>query len=344
MRPQSILLIVTPLDLGDGVSVARHASGSRRRSSGCFAASAVLANTHLLFPIAAAPCVLLLDHTRRPIESESFSFRSQSRSAGSCLAVRAALARGIRLNFAPNALFGPPTRDQRVQARLPDAGDGGERLARALIAVHVRCHGSWRRDWMSRARVLYGLLWLAGLLMFALAVRSLVVWWLLTIPLCVALALSICGRRRFPSCARRSARSFYVIFALVRSPALETWQDPALRAGRHVLAIPSVDEREVDRAARAVARLQHAPRRWRTARHDVQLRRLRPVAAAVFVGIDRRASDFRRLGFAAGDVFRSRPRERSRFSRGERRIWRSSRLRFRWPRFWTRQGVGAEWR
>ena len=38
------------------------------------------------------------------------------------------------------------------------------------------------------ARLLYGLFWLAGLLMFALAVRSLVVWWLLTIPLC-ALAL-----------------------------------------------------------------------------------------------------------------------------------------------------------
>jgi hypothetical protein len=82
----------------------------------------------------------------------------------------------------------------------------------------------------AKARVLYGFLWLAGLLMFALAVRSLVVWWLLMLPL-TGMVLS---EVRTPSIrvVRTAQRAILlVIFALIAAACLETWLDPALRAG-----------------------------------------------------------------------------------------------------------------
>jgi hypothetical protein len=66
--------------------------------------------------------------------------------------------------------------------------------------------------------------------MFALAVRSLVVWWLLTIPLC-ALALESVRSSTLPVVRTAQRAIVHAIFAMVTITALETWLDPGLLAG-----------------------------------------------------------------------------------------------------------------
>ena len=108
-----------------------------------------------------------------------------------------------------------------------------------------------------------------------------------------------------------------------------------------LIAVPSVEN------AKSIESLA----RWLdcNTRHDVggqardhlQLRRVRAVAIALLVGIDRRARDLRRFGLTAGDVTSCRSRGTSLFSRGARRTSRSSLYHFPWPPCSTPRAAGT---
>jgi hypothetical protein len=227
VRPQSILLIVLPL-----VWALVYRSLDTRRLgwtlAGLLVASTVLANTHLLFPLAAAPCVLLL--TRPPADRKRIVLVPLAIAAGWMISPNALhWVEIFRLNFAPNALFGPPTGiNEYKPGFLMLVIGGNSSLALALLFTFLPWATASRLN--VRERVLYGIMWLAGLLMFALAVRSLVVWWLLVIPLC-SIVLAQLKSPTLPIVLTAQRAIVPAIFVLIAVQALETWLDPALRAG-----------------------------------------------------------------------------------------------------------------
>jgi hypothetical protein len=247
VRPQSILLIVTPLVWA---LVYRSLDTERLGATlvGLLCASAVLANTHLLFPIVGAPCVLLL--TNPPADRKRILLVPLALAAGWAISPYALHWHEVfKLNFAPNALFGPPTGINEYKPgylMLVTAGNGS--LALCLFFTCLPWVVAARLD--AKSRVLYGLLWLAGLLMFALAVRSLVVWWLLTIPLS-GLALSQLRTPAVPVVRTAQRAIVLVIFALVAAAGLETWEDPSLRAGGiSSRYLPSTNAKSIEPLAR----------------------------------------------------------------------------------------------
>ncbi len=227
VRPQSILLIITPL-----VWALVYWSLDTERLGltliGLTAASAVLANTHLLFPITAAPCVLLL--TTPPADRKRILLVPLAIGIGWFLSPYALHWPDVfKLNFAPNALFGPPTGINEYKPgflMLVLARNGS--LALSIFFTFLPWGAGPRLD--LKSRILYGLLWLAGLLMFALAVRSLVVWWLLTIPLC-GMVLSQARTPEVPVVRTAQRAIVLVIFALVAAAGMESLEDPSLRSG-----------------------------------------------------------------------------------------------------------------
>jgi hypothetical protein len=134
-----------------------------------------------------------------------------------------------RLNFAPNALFGPPTGiNEYKPGFLMMIVGGNSSLAVAILFTFLPWAAASRLD--STERILYGLLWLAGLLMFALAVRSLVVWWLVVIPLC-SIVLAQLQTPKAPVVLTAQRAIVRALFVVVTLQALETLPDATLRAG-----------------------------------------------------------------------------------------------------------------
>jgi len=227
VRPQSILLIMLPLIWA---LVYRSLDTSRLGWTliGLLASSAVVANTHLLFPLTAAPCVLLL--TRTPVDRRRILLVPLAIAIGWMISPNALhWVEIFRLNFAKNALFGPPTGiNEYKPGFLMMVIGGNSSLLLAAVFTLLPWAVASRLD--ARERTLYGLMWLAGLLMFALAVRSLVVWWLLVIPLC-SIVLAQLKSPTLPVVLTAQRAIVPVIFLLITAQALETWLDPALRAG-----------------------------------------------------------------------------------------------------------------
>jgi hypothetical protein len=227
VRPQSVLLIVTPL-----VWALVYRSLDTKRLAptlvGLTCASVVLANTHLLFPIAAVPCVLLL--TNPPADRKRILLVPIAVAIGWFISPYALHWHEVfALNFAKNALFGPPTGiNEYKPGYLMFVTEGSGSLALCVFFTVLPWAVASRLD--IKERVLHGFLWLAGLLMFALAVRSLVVWWLFTIPLS-SLAISQLRTPAVPVVRTAQRAIVVVIFALMAAAGLETWEDPALQAG-----------------------------------------------------------------------------------------------------------------
>src|SRR5262249_5672804 len=107
LRPQAILLIALPLTWA---LVYRSLDTERLLATlaGLFAIAVVLANTHLLFPVMAAPCVLLLGSL--PRERRRIVLVPLAIVAGWLVSPYTAhLVEMFRLYFAPNPLITPPS-------------------------------------------------------------------------------------------------------------------------------------------------------------------------------------------------------------------------------------------
>jgi hypothetical protein len=202
----------------------------------------------LLFPISAAPCVLLL--TNPPADRKRIVLVPLAIVVGWLVAPYALHWRDVfALNFAPNGVLGPPSGINEYKPGFQMMITGGEgSLVVGLVLAFLPFIVAGKLD--AKARVLYGLPWLAGLLLFALAVRSLVVWWLVTIPLS-AMALSLVKPPTLPV-VRTAQRAIVVaIFALVAAAGLESRLDPWLRAGSaRDRYLPSVNAKSIELLAR----------------------------------------------------------------------------------------------
>ena len=247
VRPQVVLLIILPLIW----ALVYRSLDTQRLGwtlAGLAAASAALANTHLLFPLGAAPCVLLL--TQPPADRKRMVLVPLAIVAGWFVSPYALHWVDVyRLNFAPNALFGPPTGiNEYKPGYLMMIIGGNSSLALAILLTFLPWAAAPRLD--ARARFLYGLLWLAGLLMFALAVRSMVVWWLVVIPLC-SIVLAQLQTPKTPVVLTAQRAIVPALFIVVALQALETWLDPSLRAGDvSSRYLPSTNAKSIEPLAR----------------------------------------------------------------------------------------------
>ncbi|HEV8449589.1 MAG TPA: hypothetical protein VGQ44_22390 [Gemmatimonadaceae bacterium] len=243
VRPQSILLIATPL----AWALVYRALDTRRLGLtlvGLLAVSTVLSNTHLLFPIALIPCVLLL--TKPPADRKRMVLVPAAIVLGWFLSPYALHWPEIfALNFAKNAVLGPPSgiNEYKPGFQMLMTGIEGSTVVGVLLAF-LPWVAAKKLD--ARERFFHGGLWLAGLLLFALALRSLVVWWLVTIPMS-AVALSLARTPAVPVVRTAQRAIVLVIFALVAAAGLETWEDPALRAGdANMRYVPSINAKMIE--------------------------------------------------------------------------------------------------
>ena len=243
VRPQAMLLIVTPISWAL-VLRARDIPRLRWELPALTILAAVLANTHLLFPISAAPCVLLL--CRLPRERRRL------------LTIPAAIVIGwfmtpyaldwiaiYRLYFAPNALYGPPSPISEYQPGFSLAVSGAFSWLSIGLALTVLPWVAASR-YTARERLLHGFLWFAGLLIFAGAVRGLLIWWLLMLPT-VGMALELFPEARLPALRIAQRGAVIATFAGIALLGLDDLRDPWMRAGSiSTRFLPSVNARSME--------------------------------------------------------------------------------------------------
>jgi hypothetical protein len=183
LRPQEALFVLLPLEWGLVSRALREDNGGRLSTLAALGLIAALTvNTHVFFPLLAAPLSLAL--TMPAMEDDG----SLERRIRRVLPIIAVLALGaacspytlhwgqvFALNFRENVLFGPSSLIAEHQpgfsARL------GIGIALAVLPV-IASEG-----WSNRERVIWGVMWALGLVVFALKVKGLVVWWILAFPL-----------------------------------------------------------------------------------------------------------------------------------------------------------------
>lgn len=187
LRPQGVLAVSVPICWVAGVRLAeRDRPTVWWPYAALFGAAAAAANVHLLAPLCLAPLALL-------VPGEGVRVRTAAGAGAATiaglLATPYALAwrAMLRLNFAPNALF-------RFPSPIAEHQPGFVHAVRSIDLVLVLGLGlaalPWavpRPAWPRRpAAALLGAGWVAGLVLFAVAARALLVWWLATLPLTAA--------------------------------------------------------------------------------------------------------------------------------------------------------------
>lgn len=243
LRPQAVLAIAMPL----AWALVLRARDVRRLTwelPALVGLSAVVANSHLLVPIMLAPCVLLLTH---PLEQRR-----------RLLTIPLAIVAGwfltpyslqwvaiYRLNFAPNALLRPPSPIAEYKPGFTTAVTAG-------VSSLFMCFAFVVLPWVAaprlerRERVSHGFLWFGGLLLFAAAVRSLIVWWLLIIPI-TALALEMLPRPTLPTLRTAQRAIVLVIFASVALLGIDDWRNPWMSTGTVTTRVlPTMNARSIE--------------------------------------------------------------------------------------------------
>jgi hypothetical protein len=183
LRPQEVLFVLMPLAW---TLVARALGGEGRASlgtlSGLALIGAIAVNTHLFFPVLAAP--LLLAFTRPHAGGEPSVRQGSRRGAPAAVALALGYACSpyladwmhvFQVNFRENALFGPSS----LIAEHRSGFSSRLGLGVALSALPLIASGRWT----NRERVIWGAMWVAGLVVFALRTKGLLVWWLVALPL-----------------------------------------------------------------------------------------------------------------------------------------------------------------
>ena len=227
LRPQAILAIAMPLAWAL-VLRARDATRLTWELPALFALSVVVANSHLLVPITLAPCVVLL--TRVPTHQRRVLTIPLAIIAGWFITPYALHWVAIyRLNLAPNALLRPPSPIAEYKPGFTTAVTAG-------VSSLFVSFGFVLLPWVAaprytrREQALHGFLWLGGLLLFAAAVRSLIVWWLLITP-SAAVALELLPRATLPTLRTAQRAIVVVIFASVALLGIDDLRDPWMSVG-----------------------------------------------------------------------------------------------------------------
>ena len=179
VRPQMIMHIVVPLAW---VCVARIRRDERVHPAalvGLVAVSSVAANVHITFPVIAAPLVLLV------LEPNFLRDRRLWAAVGAVLLgwllspYALVWADVFRLNFEPNVMTKYPAPTGELTPGFIIAPLYGVVLAALPLLALPQLRGSRERAW-------YGLMWLAGLLVFARMFKGLGPFWWCATPLAIA--------------------------------------------------------------------------------------------------------------------------------------------------------------
>jgi hypothetical protein len=196
VRPQLVMHLLVPLAWVCVARIRRHEGPSVRSLAALLVISGIAANTHITFPVVAAPLVLLL------FDDDAL------RSRRTWLAIAAVLVGWLlspyglawvqvfRLNFESNAITKPPAPTGELTPGFLVAPLYGLVLASLPLLTWTRIH-------RSKERMLLGALWLAGLFVFARIFKGLGPWWWCATPLTVLAlerlpeASSVATRRAF---------------------------------------------------------------------------------------------------------------------------------------------------
>jgi hypothetical protein len=180
LRPQEILLVVIPLAWAAAMRL-RDGDRPFRWAAGLLGCAAVAANSHLFFPLTAAPGVALL--TRCPVSWRRVAIGGCAMVGGWLLSPYGLhWAEVFRLNFERHALYTSPSPvDEYLPGFSALSRGGGTGLLVVPLLLALPWLTATRLE--PRARGLYGLLWTGGLLLFGVAIRGLLPWWLVALPL-----------------------------------------------------------------------------------------------------------------------------------------------------------------
>jgi hypothetical protein len=185
LRPQGVLLVVVPLAWALAMRV-RDAERTGGSLAGLVACAAVAANSHLFFPLTAVPGVVLL--AASPANWRRVGAFTVAVLVGWMISPYALHWLDIyRLNFAPHALYTSPSPVDEYTPGFSALFRGG---GTGLLLVPLLSVLPWLTATRlnARERLLYGFIWFVGLITFAVAIRGLLPWWLVSMPL-TAIAL-----------------------------------------------------------------------------------------------------------------------------------------------------------
>lgn len=199
LRPQIVLLTTVPLAWA---FTRRLLSPDRTLwfGAGLLATSALAANSHLFFPLTAAPLALALTEARVPFRRAAFAAACVL-IGWMCTPYALHWPDVFRLNFGYNALLEWPS---PIREFTPGFTTNPMVIAIAS-PLALLPWGMYRVSLRPREQVLFATLWLAGLVAFGVAVRLLMVWWLLILPV-AGLVLSGLTEGRPETPPRRTAR------------------------------------------------------------------------------------------------------------------------------------------
>ena len=188
LRPHIALLIAVPLAWGFALRLLE-SPHAWRWAVGLLVLSAVVANSHLLFPLMAAPWVLLA--LRWP-GARRAGLLVGAIAVGWLISPYAVRWPAVfALNFNDNVLFTYPTPITELTPGVQAAVSGRGALLALVIALGMLPWAATRLA--GRARLVWGVVWFGGMVAFALAARAMMLWWLLLIPL-VALVVEPVAR------------------------------------------------------------------------------------------------------------------------------------------------------
>lgn len=179
LRPQLFLHILVPLSWAFVARLQATSFESSWPLAGLFVSSALAANLHITFPVVAVPLALLLldEHAWR--EPRAWLAVALTVLGWLCSPYALMWADVFRLNFEPNAITKPPAPTGELSPGFLVAPSIGLLIA----ALPIVAFSALRRE---SQRVLFGVMWLAGLLLFARLFKGLGPWWWCSIPLAVA--------------------------------------------------------------------------------------------------------------------------------------------------------------
>lgn len=236
-RPQLVLAVAMPLAWASAALFVRHmAAGQDERTSRLPAGSLIVAtlsgalavNSHLLFPLTLAPVVRIL--AAAPL-SAALVRRALlwvvAMLVGFALTPNVMHLGGMLvLNLAPNALFGatsPIVEHEAGFKLLAHSSIGTRLLVVALLMLPLTRPVA---ESHTRSRVWIGLAWVVGLVLFGMAVRGLLLWWLLVLPW-MAMA---CGAIPLPRSSRVATVTLGAWVVLVLSSVPQTLRASARSA------------------------------------------------------------------------------------------------------------------
>jgi hypothetical protein len=200
LRPQQVLFIAIPLAWGVAARI-RHSGLTVPRLAALAAVGALAANSHIFFPLTAAPIAFLF-LAAGPFRT--WALAGVALVAGWLLTPYVLVWHQVfALNFGDNVLLRrPPT--------IAEFAAGVEYAARrpgVIIAVTALLAAPWLapEGETARARLVRAVAWTAGLLLFAWAGRLVLVWWAACFGMVVALAATVRVTALLPNPRTRAA-------------------------------------------------------------------------------------------------------------------------------------------